>query len=600
MRAPAAILLSLLSVACGSAAYEFAPGEGKVAVRVNGLGPKFGHFLVTLAKPAPMSWLGDPEDVLGAALGRNDLHFEPRFPGFGLAPEAPMMRAYKLEIPDVTTERQNLALFKELQKVKNDDGTLLFAAVDTDKSVEHHALTSSTMIEPTDPGYVDGRQYYLDMIRWREAMSLWEPERQANAAPVVVALLDTGVQANHEDLASALWQDPDGEPTAVEDEAGHGTMVAGVIAAQGGNGKGILGAASLVGDGATVQLMSLVALDRTLGGSSDGTGRAAAWAIRKHEAQKALPGRERQKLILNLSLGGVFDASTYPYERSGSGDAVFRDEVLAYAKERDVLVIVAAGNDSCEIGGRCGVSGRVYEEARYYPCSYEGVLCVAATTHTDSIAGFSNRGRGIGLAAPGWGLLTTAARANTDDAYAYFNGTSAATPLVSGVAAAIWSAFPELSAEDVKLVLRKSAARIPELTAALGADTGRLDFFAAMSFAHDLARAGAKPGVMEPLEVERAPRIAMHPPDVGADPAARAATWFDADTVRPSGGNKSGDKGMRCGVTGPDTPGTTAWHSGLLLLVMILMPVSIYFYKILLQSKARYYKYQPRPSRTPF
>jgi len=588
--------MSLLSVACGSAAYEFAAPEGQVAVRVNGLGPKLGHFLVTLSKPAPISWLGDPGEILGEALGRDDFHFEARFPGFGLAPEAPMMRAYKLEIPGVTSERQNLALFKELQKVKHDDGTLLFAAVDTDKSVEHHA----TMIEPTDPGYVDGRQYYLDMIRWREAMSLWEPERQANAAPVVVALLDTGIQGNHEDLAAALWQDPDGEPTADEDEAGHGTMVAGVVAAQGGNGKGILGAASLVGDGATVQLMSLVALDHTLGGSSDGTGRAAAYAIRKHEAQKELPGRERQKLILNLSLGGVFDASTYPYERTGSGDAVFRDEVLEYAKQRDVLVIVAAGNDSCEIGGRCGVSGRVYEEARYYPCSYEGVLCVAATTHTDSVAGFSNFGRGIGLAAPGWGLYTTAARADADDAYAYFNGTSAATPLVSGVAAAIWSAFPELSAEDVKLVLKKSAARIPDLSVALGVDAGRLDFFAAMSFAHDLARAGAKPAAMEPLEVERAARIATHPPDLASDPAARAATWFDADAVRPSGGNKSGDKGMRCGVASPEAPGASSWLSAFAPLIMILLPVSISFYKILLHSKTRYYKHQPRPSRTPF
>ena len=228
----------------------------------------------------------------------------------------------------------------------------------------------------------------------------------------VVAVLDTGVDATHPDLTPNLlpghdYVDGDDNPA---DENGHGTHVAGTIAADRGNGIGVAG----VGDNA-VKILPIRVLDANGSGSVSTLIQAYSYAF-QHGAK-----------VVNLSLG------------SGTALQAERDTIAAF---QSMLFVSAAGN-----GGADGL-GDNNDASATFPCAYvlPNVLCVAASDNRDQLATFSNYGAtSVDLAAPGVSIASTW----IGGGYSWASGTSMATPHVSGTAGLLWSGAPSSLATDI-------------------------------------------------------------------------------------------------------------------------------------------------------
>ena len=245
-----------------------------------------------------------------------------------------------------------------------------------------------------DPNYT--LQWNLERIQVQLA---WDT--QLGDGSLIVSVIDTGIDYNHVDLASNYrtggydWFNDDNDPW---DDRGHGTHVAGIIAAVTNNSKGVAGIAQ-------VKVMAeKVFSPLSFAGDYD-----AAQAI-----AHAVDAGAR---IINLSWGG------YTYSE------ILKDAV-AYASSKRVMVIAAAGNDNTN--------------QPFYPAAYAGAIAVAATDQSDQRASFSNWGERIDVSAPGTNLLSTL----PGDKYGYWFGTSMSTAHVSGVAALLLSQFPSISYDE--------------------------------------------------------------------------------------------------------------------------------------------------------
>ena len=146
----------------------------------------------------------------------------------------------------------------------------------------------------------------------------------------------------------------------------------------------------------------------------------------------------------------------------------------------------------------CDLYGESYKQTYYYPCSYRNVLCVAATTYEDKLAGFSNRKGSVGIAAPGFQIESTVPSDGGAGPYGYYSGTSQATPVTSGAAAVVWSLYPGFTAAEIKQILQKTASKVGDITAQIASSDGRLDLKAALTYAAALQAAGKKPAELEP------------------------------------------------------------------------------------------------------
>jgi len=230
---------------------------------------------------------------------------------------------------------------------------------------------------------------------------------------VVVAVIDTGIHFQHEDLKNKIvpgynFVHDNNHP---QDDDGHGTMVASVIAAETDNNIGVAGVAW------NALIMPLKALDST----GSGTYTAIALAIRYAADSGAA--------IINLSLGGPVDSF------------ILRD-ACNYAAQKGVLLVAATGNDTAEVK---------------YPAAYtELVLAVGASDAHDQLAVFSNYGPQVDLVAPGvYVLCAYFNKANPENtrSYAWASGTSLAAPHVSGAAALLMAIKPGLNASQVSALI---------------------------------------------------------------------------------------------------------------------------------------------------
>ncbi|MEM9541393.1 MAG: S8 family serine peptidase [Cyanobacteria bacterium P01_E01_bin.42] len=261
---------------------------------------------------------------------------------------------------------------------------------------------------------------------------------QQGSKDVVVAVIDTGVDYNHQDLASNIWQnsgeiagngiDDDGngyvddiygydfgnsDADPMDDmlpfvfDNGHGTHVAGTIGAVGNNNLGIVGVSP------NVSLMALSVRDNA---SSFGQSALSLDAI----TQSIYYAVDNGANIINVSLGGsIYSQLEY--------------DAISYANNNEVLVVAAAGNDSSN-----------NDLIDVYPSNYNlpNIISVAATDHKDSLAHFSNFGENtVDLAAPGMNILSTF----PNNEYVGMSGTSMAAPHVSGSLALLLSHYHNLS-----------------------------------------------------------------------------------------------------------------------------------------------------------
>ena len=282
---------------------------------------------------------------------------------------------------------------------------------------------------------------------------------------VVVALIDTGVDTSHEDLAGAFWVNEDEIPGngidddnngyvddvngwnfydgnnqiyVDSDDDSHGTHGAGTIAAQADNGVGIAG---IVQSG-HVKIMVLKVL-----GGADGSGSTASivQAIQYAEANGAS--------ICNLSLGSsVSDRALY--------------QTMA---DSSMLFVVAAGNDGADS-----------DASPSYPAAYglDNIISVANLNYDGTLHYSSNYGAAsVDLAAPGSYILST----TPEDGYSYMTGTSMAAPMVTAAAAMVYSYYPDITLADVKEILLSSVQPLDTLRG-LTATGGMLDLGAAMTY----------------------------------------------------------------------------------------------------------------------
>lgn len=279
------------------------------------------------------------------------------------------------------------------------------------------------------------RQWYL------EALDIEKAHRITQGEGVTVGVIDTGVRASHPDLKGSVLPGIDLTGSATRgwaDDDGHGTGMAGIIAAHGSQGRGALGIAP----------RAKIFPARTKVGDL-GNANNLPVAIRSAVDNGAT--------VLSMSLtSGTFEALK---------------SAVDYAEMADVVIVAGAGNrpDDIDVG---------------YPARYPGVVAVSATGKDGKIAPISISGKEIVLAAPGVEIYSTDGRGG----YRTGTGTSDATAIVAGAAALVRSKYPKLSAAEVVHRLTATATdkgapgRDPEygygslnLVAALTADVPPLD-----------------------------------------------------------------------------------------------------------------------------
>ena len=251
---------------------------------------------------------------------------------------------------------------------------------------------------------------------------------------VVVAVLDSGVDYTHSDLASNMWIRPNSvNPyedrdlgtiqdlhgyNAVEnsadpmDDNGHGTHCAGIIGAEGGNDIGIAGV------NWKVQIMPLKFMNAGGYGTTKDAIEAINYVI------------DRKKAGVNVR---VISASWGSTQKSRA-----LEDVIRKAYEADILFVAASGNASTN-----------NDRSPHYPSSYNvpNVVSVAALDRNDQLASFSNYGlKSVAIAAPGVDILSTW----LGDEYEEKSGTSMATPVVSGVAALIVANQPKITVDELR------------------------------------------------------------------------------------------------------------------------------------------------------
>jgi subtilisin family serine protease len=314
----------------------------------------------------------------------------------------------------------------------------------------------SALIEANDPRKAE--QWALDRANVEAAWEYLESEGHSawGDRNIVIAVIDSGVDYTHEDLAGNMWvnageipdngqdddnngfiddvygadvvgstYDHDGDP---QDDNGHGTHVAGIIAAQGNNGIGIIGVAP------NAQIMAIKAAQYSGALTSTDISEAILYAYQQ--------GAD----IINMSFGG-------------SGRSVLEEEALAVAFSNAVL-IAAAGNSGAYNDLKCGPFA-----APSYPGAYPYVLGVMAesefvASNGDWLAGFSNwdciakNGLEYEVMAPGVDILSTI----PGDGYAAWDGTSMAAPVAAGMAALVRTQFSDKSVYSSRFIMGQVAS----------------------------------------------------------------------------------------------------------------------------------------------
>lgn len=287
---------------------------------------------------------------------------------------------------------------------------------------------------------------------------------------VIVAVVDTGVDYNHEDLKDVMWingaeipgngidddnngyiddvhgintlkRDTQGNATGdMMDTHSHGTHVSGTIGAKQNNGVGIAGIAS------NVKIMGI----RTVPNNGDETDIDVA--------ESFLYAAKMGAKLINCSFG----------KAKNEGGNLVKDTIQHIGEQYGVLVVAAAGND-----------GRDIDRRQTWPASYDNdnLMVVASTSSSGGMSGFSNYGsKSVDIAAPGSSIYSTTPR----NSYGSMSGTSMACPTAVGVAAEVLANNPNLNPVELKKLLMDTVTPIGRFSGRL-ASAGRIDLLKALT-----------------------------------------------------------------------------------------------------------------------
>lgn len=275
-------------------------------------------------------------------------------------------------------------------------------------------------VSPNDTYY--SNQWGIPKIQAPQAWDL-----TTGSSAVKIAILDTGIDQDHEDLKGKIVANRNFTTSrTVDDRYGHGTHVAGIAAATTNNSKGVAGV------GYNSSLMNVKVLSDNGSGNYSWVANGIVWAA------------DNGAKVISMSLGGGSPSSTL-------------ENAVNYAWSKGAVVVAAAGNSNTS--------------APSYPGYYANAIAVAATDQNDGRASFSNYGDWVDIAAPGVDIYSTLPNHNNRIGikdYGYLSGTSMATPFVTGVAALVWSRYPAWTNSDVRNRLQTSTDPTSGFSTAIG------------------------------------------------------------------------------------------------------------------------------------
>lgn len=339
------------------------------------------------------------------------------------------------------------------------DSTSPYEEFDPDKHLSwcDDLMASAPHVTACEPNYVyrtsalpnDSRYNDLWGMSQIGASQAWD--LATGSTEVVVAVIDTGVDYTHPDLAANMWENPDEIPgNGIDDDGNgfvddvygantltnsgdpyddnmHGTHVAGTIGAAGNNSAGV------VGVNWTVKLMGVKFLSASGSGSLLHAIKAIDYAVAE--------GAD----VINASWGG-------------RGYSSLLEDAVARAEAAGILFVAAAGNSALN-----------NDTFPHYPSNFDlaNVVSVAATDSRDKLAYFSNYGTSVHIAAPGMSILSTLPGAR----YGNLSGTSMAAPHVAGLAALVKAFHPDYSHYQIKDTILNGGTLLGSLSEKVG--TGR-------------------------------------------------------------------------------------------------------------------------------
>lgn len=299
---------------------------------------------------------------------------------------------------------------------------------------------------------------------------------------VLVAMIDSGIDLGHPEFAGRIemgydYVNQDGVP---QDDYGHGTHVAGIVAAAGNNARGVAGVAW------QTRLLVYKALDNR------GVGPVS------NVIQAVLDANSRRASVINLSL-------------SLTGPSELLRSAIRTAYANGVVIVGVAGNDSGPVT---------------YPAIYDEVIAVGATTHWEDWSGYSNYGHEVDLAAPGGNAVDQILSTGLYGSYIWQYGTSSAAPHVAGVVALMRAVNPQLTNTTIAAILRNTADKV----GAFSYNNGRNDFlgFGRMNAANALRQA-LPPGLaFEPNQLSLLALVGQLATPVAAafqNPSSQPLNW---------------------------------------------------------------------------
>lgn len=353
-----------------------------------------------------------PDDNMGELEGlleEYDAVYEDAFPAIGLSEDVDLGQTWLVRLP----QDQEIAFLKAVRADKENvdfaEDNFLFK-LDPPSAPKKITDQETAGYLANDPG-ID-QQWWLPVEKANAIHALLKENKPKKKA--IVAIVDTGVDNKHEDLKGIFGKSRD-----KGDKQGHGTHCAGLAGAATNNGRGI---ASLNWEGRFIEIRAYKGLSDKGSGTSSQVARAITDA--------ADGGAD----VISLSLGGRQQSRT-------------QRNAVKYALGKGCIVVAAAGNSYGQ------------DSKNYTPAGIDGVICVAAVDQTLGRSFFSNINTSLKmpLAAPGSEIYST----YPGGEYRSMNGTSMATPIVSGLMGVLRAYKPDISAEEAWKLANETAQQVP-------------------------------------------------------------------------------------------------------------------------------------------
>ncbi|MEW6233584.1 MAG: S8 family serine peptidase [Chloroflexota bacterium] len=393
--------------------------------------------------PSPTLVPPGPPQAGGFAPGEVLLKFKPGTTAFARGLAAAQVAAQEVDhIPQINVRRWKVTPGKELETI---------AALKKNPTVQYAELNYIAYAIGTPSDTYFSYQWGMAKINAPQAWDI-----TTGISTTKIAILDTGIDADHEDLASKTVLRRNLTTSGTDDDLyGHGTHVAGIAAAATNNGIGVAGV------GYNAVLMSYKVLGDDGVGSYSWLANGITWAA------------DDGAKVINMSLAGLYPSQAL-------------QDAVNYAHGKGSLIVAAAGN--CAQSCWDPVSQRYLTNPDMYPAAYANVVAVAATNQSDQWATFSEYRPYVDLAAPGVSIFSTLPNhsnwISTNYGYPlnyyYLQGTSMATPHVSGLAALIWTVAPDVTNDQVESIMESTAVDL----GVVGRDDyfgwGRIDAYAAV------------------------------------------------------------------------------------------------------------------------